>query len=142
MGFLSKLFGSRGNQSPAGGRPSKPTFYVFGLQGPRFGQAQGGDIMPEKAQKLKDEYGPAADMELKLIRPGQWGGRLNVSTPMNGLIQTTIAIEDHLPAIRTYLSKNGVKAEAIDKAIAIAKDEQLILNNPFSGVVVIGIPVE
>ena len=129
MGFLSKLFGSRGNQSPARGRPSKPTFYVFGLQGPGFGQAQG-------------EYGPAADMELKLIRPSQWSGRLNVSTPMNGLIQTTIAIEDHLPAIRTYLSKNGVKAEAIDKAIAIAKDEQLILNNPFSGVVVIGIPVE
>ena len=98
--------------------------------------------MPEKAQKLKDEYAPAADMELKLIRPNQWGGRLNVSMPMNGLIQTTIDIEDHLPAIRAYLSKNGVKAAAIDKAIAIAKEEQLLLNNPFSGVVVIGIPVE
>lgn len=142
MGFLSKLFGKKGDQSPGRGRPSGPTFYVFGLQGPGFGQAQGDDIMPEKAQKLKDEYAPAADMELKLIRPNQWGGRLNVSMPMNGLIQTTIDIEDHLPAIRAYLSKNGVKAAAIDKAVAIAKEEQLLLNNPFSGVVVIGIPVE
>ena len=152
MGILSKLFGKKNAQSPAGAgtqtksqpQPPKPTFYVFGLQGPAFsaGAAQAGDIMPEKAQKLKDEYAPAADMELKLIRPNQWGGRLNVSMPMNGLIQTTIDIEDHLPAIRAYLSKNGVKAQAIDKAIAIAKEEQLLLNNPFSGVVVIGIPVE
>ena len=58
------------------------------------------------------------------------------------LNNTSAIFEDHLPAIRAYLSKNGVKAQAIDKAIAIAKEEQLLLNNPFSGVVVIGIPVE
>ena len=54
MGFLSKLFGKKGDQSPGGGRPSGPTFYVFGLQGPAFsaGAAQAGDIMPEKAQTL------------------------------------------------------------------------------------------
>lgn len=150
MGFLSKLFGKKDSQTVSGNRPQakaqplKPTFFVFGLQGPAFsaGAAQAGDIMPEKAQTLKDDYGPAADMELKLIRPAQWGGTVKVNTPMAGLVQTSINIDDHLPAIRSYLQKNGVKAEAIDKAIAAAQDNQLILTNPFSGVTVIGIPVE
>lgn len=150
MGFLSKLFGKKdsqtasGNQSQAKAQPLKPTFYVFGLQGPAFsaGAAQAGDIMPEKAQTLKDDYAPAANMELKLIRPAQWGGTVKVNTPMAGLVQTSISIDDHLPAIRSYLQKNGVKAEAIDKAITAAQDNQLILTNPFSGVTVIGIPVE
>ena len=72
MGILSKLFGKKNAQSPAGAgsqsksqpQPPKPTFYVFGLQGPAFsaGAAQAGDIMPEKAQKLKDDYAPAAGM--------------------------------------------------------------------------------
>ena len=170
MGFLSKLFGKKNVQSapktqpqpkaqpapqakpqPApqpkpqpAPQPAGPTFYVFGLQGPAFsaGAAQAGDIMPEKAKTLKDDYAPAAGMELKLIRPAQWGGRVKVNTPMNGLIQTSINIDDHLPAIRSYLQKNGVKAEAIEKAIAAAQENQLILSNPFSGVTVIGIPVE
>ena len=150
MGFLSKLFGKKdsqpapGNRSQANNQPLRPTFFVFGLQGPAFsaGAAQAGDIMPEKAQTLKDDYAPAANMELKLIRPAQWGGTVKVNTPMAGLVQTSINIDDHLPAIRSYLQKNGVKAEAIDKAIAAAQDNQLILTNPFSGVTVIGIPVE
>lgn len=152
MGFLSKLFGNKKAQSqstsknqPSGkpaAQPPQPAFYVFGLQGPGFGQAQAGDIMPEKAQKLKEEYAPAANMELKLIRPAQWGGQMKVSTPMNGLIQTSINIEDHLPAIRNYLQRKGFKTEAIEKAISAAEDNQLILSNPFSGVTVIGIPME
>ena len=150
MGFLSKLFGKKdsqpapGNRLQANNQPLRPTFFVFGLQGPAFsaGAAQAGDIMPEKAQTLKDDYAPAANMELKLIRPAQWGGTVKVNTPMAGLVQTSINIDDHLPAIRSYLQKNGVKAEAIDKAIAAAQDNQLILTNPFSGVTVIGIPVE
>lgn len=150
MGFLSKLFGKKdsqpapGNRPQANNQPLRPTFFVFGLQGPAFsaGAAQAGDIMPEKAQTLKDDYASAANMELKLIRPAQWGGTVKVNTPMAGLVQTSINIDDHLPAIRSYLQKNGVKAEAIDKAIAAAQDNQLILTNPFSGVTVIGIPVE
>ncbi len=162
MGFLSKLFGKKDVQAAPANRPAAnskpkpqpkpqapakpagPTFYVFGLKGPAFssGAAQADEIMPEKAQTLKDDYGPAAGMELKLVRPGQWGGTVKVNTPMNGLIQTSINMEDHLPAIRSYLQKNGVKAEAISKGIAAAEENQLILTNPFSGVTVIGIPVE
>ena len=152
MGILSKLFGKKNAQSPAGAgsqtksqpQPPKPTFYVFGLQGPAFsaGAAQAGDIMPEKAQTLKDDYAPAAGMELKLIRPAQWGGQIKVNMPMNGLIQTSVGLEDHLPAIRSYLQRNGVGKDAIDKAFEAAKSNQLILTNPFSGVTVIGIPVE
>ena len=136
MSIFSKLFGSKGTGKLA----YPPTFYVFGLQGPAFGQPQG-DLMPEKAKALMDGYAPAANMQLKLVRPAEWGGKINASSS-GGVITTSINLKDHQPAIRSYLHRQGLKADAIDRAFAASEAEGLILTNPFSGITVIGVPVE
>lgn len=136
MGIFSKLFGGKGTGTQA----NQPTFYVFGLQGPAFGQPQG-DLMPEKAKALKDGYAPAANMQLKLVRPAEWDGKINVSNS-GGVITTSVNLKDHQPAMRGYLLKQGLKADAIDRAFAATDAGGLILTNPFSGITVIGVPVE
>ena len=103
MGIFSKLFGGKGT----GMQANQPTFYVFGLQGPAFGQPQG-DLMPEKAKALKDGYAPAANMQLKLVRPSEWDGKINVSNS-GGVITTSVNLKDHQPAMRGYLLKQAMK---------------------------------
>lgn len=121
--------------------PNKNCFYVFAVQGPAFGMADGGDIITEKAQKLKDEYEPAKDMELKIIRPNMWSAKLqNNST--GGMISVSYNFDQFRGEIRKYLSnKENVKEDIIENGIRISGEQSLQLTNPMSGLYVMGIPI-
>ena len=121
---------------------NKDTFYVFAAQGAAFGNVSGdiGTIIMEKAEKLRDGYEPAKNMELSVIRPEAWGGKINVSA-QNGVISSSFNLANHKQAIRNYLEKAGIDSSLIDAGIAISEKESLILTNPFSGVTVMGIPI-
>ena len=123
-------------------KQNRNIFYVFALKGAAFGNA-GGDIeavIREKAEKLRDGYEPSKNMELSVIRPQEWGGKIEVSN-QGGVISSSINIADHKQSIRNYLEKAGIAGSLIDAGIAECEKENLILTNPFSGVTVIGVPV-
>lgn len=123
-------------------KQEKDTFYVFAAKGAAFGNP-GGDIaaiIREKAEKLRDGYEPAKNMELSVIYPEAWGGTIAVSS-QNGIITSSVNFADHKQAIRNYLEKAGADSSLIEAGIAEAEKESLILSNPFSGVTVMGIPV-
>lgn len=123
-------------------KQEKDTFYVFAAKGAAFGNVTGdiGAVIMEKAEKLRDGYEPAKNMELSVIDPQEWGGMIKVSN-QNGVISSSISLADHKESIRSYLEKAGVESSLIDAGIAETEKESLILSNPFSGVTVIGIPI-
>ena len=123
-------------------KQEKDTFYVFAAKGAAFGNVTGdiGAVIMEKAEKLRDGYEPAKNMELSVIDPQEWGGMIKVSN-QNGVISSSISLADHKESIRSYLEKAGVESSLIDAGIAESEKESLILSNPFSGVTVIGIPI-
>lgn len=123
-------------------KQNKDTFYVFAAKGAAFGNMAGDieAVILEKAEKLRDGYEPAKNMELSVIRPDAWGGRIEVSN-QNGVISSSINFADHKQSIRNYLEKTGADSSLIEAGIAESEKESLILSNPFSGVTVIGIPV-
>ncbi len=115
------------------------TFYVFAAQGVAFGQASG-DVVAEKAEALRADYAPAKEMDFKLVRPYDWGGRVNSSNSA-GVISSSFSLSDCKDEVRKYLEKDGVAAAAIDAGIKESEGNSLQLMNPFSGVYVIGVPI-
>lgn len=133
---------------PYEGQPIQPPkvkkqsnlFYAFAVQGPAFGMAGGGDIVKEKAQKLREDYGPAKDMELKIVRPGMWNASVqNNST--GGVISVSYSFNAFKDEIRKYLLKENIPAGAIENGIKLCDDNSPQLSNPMSGVFVMGIPI-
>ena len=116
-------------------------FYVFAVQGPAFGVNNGGDVVLEKAQKLKDEYEPARDMELVTIRPHMWNASIQ-SNSTGGMISVSYNFSNFVDEIRQYLStKENIGAKLIEQGIALCEENSLQLSNPMSGVFVMGIPI-
>lgn len=123
---------------------SKPVpenlFYVFAVQGPALGMAPGGDIVLEKAQKLRDEYEPAKGMPLKLIRPAMWNAHVQ-SSSTSGMISVSYSMDSFKNEIRSYLKQENIPGELIEKGIALSDENSLQLSNPMSGLFVMGIPI-
>lgn len=124
--------------------PEKPkkkrgTFYVFAAQGIAFGQP-GGDMVQEKADQLREDYAPAAEMDYVLVRPYMWDGRVE-SSNSGGVMMSSFSFDSFEAGIRSYLKRKGIDDARIDAGIAVSQRKQLQLMNPFSGVYVIGVPV-
>lgn len=115
-------------------------FYVFAVQGPAFGMAPGEDIILEKALKLQEEYEPAKNMQLKLIRPAMWNARVQ-SSSASGMISVSYSMDSFSNEIRSYLKQENIPDELIAKGIALSDENSLRLSNPMSGVFVMGIPI-
>lgn len=118
----------------------RDAFYVFAVQGPAFGAPGGGDIVMEKAQKLKDDYEPAKAMELKIIRPNMWNARIQ-NNSSGGIISVSYNFGAFKDEIRKYLMKENIPSGAIEDGIKLCDDNSLQLSNPMSGVFVMGIPI-
>ena len=118
---------------------TRDVFCVFAAQGPAFGQVEG-DVVAEKANTMREDFAPAKDMEFELVRPHQWGGKVEFQN-IGGMIQTSIRLDSFKDAITRYLKNKGVPREVIEKGIAESDANSLLLTNPFSGVTVIGIPL-
>lgn len=116
------------------------TFYVFAAQGPAFGSGFTGDMAMEKAEKLKADYAPAGDMNLVLIRPGEWPASIS-SSSSSGIISASFSIDDHRSEIERYLLRVGVPSEKIQQGLKLSKEHSLQLMNPMSGLFVMGIPI-
>lgn len=118
----------------------KNLFYVFAVQGPALGMAPLGDIVLEKANKLKDNYEPAKDMQLALVRPNMWNARVQ-SSNTSGMVSVSYDMNMFKGELRSYLKKHNIPDEIIEKGIALSDEHSLQLSNPMSGVFVMGIPI-
>ena len=125
--------------TPVSTSPQKDLFYVFAVQGPVFGVARG-DMVLEKAITLKNGFEPAKDMELKLVRPSMWCARVQ-SSSTSGMVSVSYSMDGFKAEIRSYLKKESIPDEQIEKGIAISEENSLQLSNPMSGVFVMGIPI-
>lgn len=124
---------------PANTPVQKDLFYVFAVQGPAFGMASG-DMVLEKASKLKNDFEPAKDMELKLVRPSMWNAHVQ-SSSTSGMVSVSYSMDGFKAEIRSYLKKESIQEEQIEKGIALSEENSLQLSNPMSGVFVMGIPI-
>lgn len=128
------------NTAPQANEAQGNQFYVFALQGPAFGNMPAGDIVLEKARVLYDGYEPAKDMQLKLIRPSMWSARVK-SSGSYGVVSVSFSISDYTDDIRSYLLREGIPGELIEKGLELSNESSLQLSNPMSGVFVMGIPI-
>ena len=120
--------------------PLKGVFYVFAARGPAFGDPQE-DLIQEKAETLQKGRWPAArSMELRVVRPEEWGGQPRVSAG-DGVVSCSLSFSDFEKEIRRYLSEHGVGKRAIDDGLDVFHKQGLTITNPFSGVTVMGVPV-
>ncbi len=118
----------------------RSAFYVFAVQGPAFGMAPSGDLVLEKANKLKENYEAAKDMPLKLIRPNMWDARVQGGSA-SGVVSVSYSMEGFKDKIRGYLGKEGYADILIEEGIALSDEHSLQLSNPMSGIFVMGIPI-
>lgn len=120
-------------------KPQGDLFYVFAVQGPAFGSPSG-DIVLEKANKLKAGFSNAENMELRLVRPSMWNARMN-SSSTGGVVSVSYSMDSFKSEIRGYLKKEGYDDDEIEAGIIISDENSLQLSNPMSGVFVMGIPI-
>ncbi|GHU49140.1 hypothetical protein FACS1894127_1630 [Clostridia bacterium] len=123
-------------------------FYVFVTQGRSF--ASGGsspeDAAKDKAQKLKADYPPAADLELVIVSPGTWENP-GTKTSAGNVAMADIAATGKAAtissdeAIKEYLIAKGLPVDVIEAGLKVSAEASLKLTNLGTGLSLVGIPI-
>ena len=94
----------------------------------------------EKAQKLKSDYSPARNMELRVVRPHMWGGRVQDNSSA-GIISVSYNFGEFKSEIGKYLKNEGIAEDIVENGLRLCDENSLQLTNPMSGLFVMGVPI-